>query len=138
MSDQDFKNSDEVLEYAASLIEETDFADLRGVWTKRKRHREDAELRLKTSEEVRKRCAEHIRAMKNRPGLTPIATLRKLSEAKAHCNHANYLHDAWPLAWKGWINIECAIKINSNGIPPETTYRITLTDKGREILSTNQ
>jgi hypothetical protein len=133
---QDFSNSDDALEYAASLIEETDISDLHGVWAKRKRDQEDAELRMKTSEEVRRRCAAHIRAMKNRPDLTPLSTLRMIAETKeGYGGHVSYLHDAWPLAWKGWINIECTIKVNSNGIPPETTYRITLTDKGRELLT---
>lgn len=136
MIDQDFKNADEVLEYAAQLIEETDLTDMAGVWAKRKRVREDAQLRLETAQGIRRRCAEHVRAMKNRPDLSPIATLRNLAEAKEeHLGHALYLKDAWPLAWKGWVDIECIMRTNSNSIPPETSYRIVLTDKGREVLA---
>lgn len=50
MTEQDFQSADEVLEYAARLIEETDISDLRGVWAKRKRGREDADLRTPYSE----------------------------------------------------------------------------------------
>lgn len=133
---QDFQSHDEVLEYAARLIEDTDISDLRGVWAKRKRDREDAALRLKTAEDVRRRCASEIRAMKNRPDLGPIETLRRMSTAAdGHCGHAAYLREAWPLAWKGWVEIECFITTARTSIPPETRYRITLTDKGREILA---
>ena len=44
------------------------------------------------------------------------------------------LVDAWPLAWKGWLDITATIKCNSNWVPPETVYRIELTDKGRQVL----
>lgn len=136
MRDQDFTDTDSVLEYAATLIEETSILDMGGIFAKRKRVREDAELRHETAKNVRKRCAEHIRAMKARPDLSPLITLRRLSEMKDDRHHAAYLRDAWPLAWKGWVDIEATIKCNSNQIPPETEYRIRLTDKGRELLAT--
>lgn len=135
---QDFESADEALEYAAKLIEDTDLSDMAGVWAKKKRDREDAALRLKTSEEVRKRCAAHIRAMKKRPELSPVETLRGLAELPedTYLGHVMHLRDAWPLAWKGWLDIQCIIKTNSNGVPPETAYRIVLTDKGRDVLGT--
>jgi hypothetical protein len=137
MIQQDFESADEILEYAAKLIEDTDLSDLAGVWAKKKRNREDAELRLRTAEDVRKRCASHIRAMKKRPELGPVGTLRELAGLSndSYMGHVMHLRDAWPLAWKGWVNIECILKTNSNGVPPETEYRIVLTDKGRDILA---
>lgn len=134
--EQEFLNADDALEYAARLIEETDINDWAGIWAKRKRDREDAGLRFRTAKEVRARCAAHIRAMINRPDLNPVEILRDLADAKeGHLGHARHLRDAWPLAWKGWVNIECTIKCNSNSIPPETSYCIVLTDKGREVLA---
>jgi hypothetical protein len=110
--------------------------DLVGVATKKKRDREDANLRFKTIQENRADCARHIRAFKSRPDLDPVNVLRELSElTDSHCGHALKLRDAWPLAWKGWVDIECTIKCNSNSIPPETNYRITLTEYGRGILN---
>lgn len=133
---QDFKTADDALEYAARLIEETDLSDMAGIWAKRKRDREDAALRLKAAEETRRRCAEHIRAMKKRPDLSPVATLRDIAEAKeGHRGHAMLLKDAWPLAWMGWVDIECTMKCNSNCVPPESSYRVTLTDKGLAVLA---
>lgn len=137
MIQQDFESADEILEYAAKLIEDTDISDWAGAWAKKKRDREDAELRMKTAGEVRKRCADHIRAMKKRPDLGPVETLRKLSElpTDSYMGHVMHLREAWPLAWKGWVDINCILKCNSNGIPPESEYRIILTDKGRGILA---
>ncbi len=137
MIQQDFESADEILEYAAKLIEDTDLSDMAGVWAKKKRDREDAGLRHKTSEEVRARCAAHIRAMKKRPELGPVGLLRELAGLPSdnYMGHVMHLRDAWPLAWKGWLNIECILKTNSNGVPPETEYRIVLTDKGRDILA---
>lgn len=136
---QDFNSNDEVLEYAAKLIEDTDISDWRGVWAKKKRDREDAALRFKTAGEVRAACAKHIRAMKGRPELGPIETLRGLSDLPTdhYMGHVMHLRDAWPLAWKGWVDIECIIRTNSNGVPPDSSYRIVLTDKGREVLEQN-
>jgi len=136
MIQQDFESADEILEYAAKLIEDTDLSDMAGVWAKKKRDREDAALRLKAAEDVRKRCAAHVRAMKKRPELSPIETLREMADlpSDTYPGHVMHLRDAWPLAWKGWLDIQCIIKTNSNGVPPETEYRIVLTDKGRDVL----
>lgn len=137
MIQQDFESADEILEYAAKLIEETDLSDWAGAWAKKKRDREDAELRRVTADGVRKRCADHIRAMKSRPELGPVATLRKLAElpSDSYMGHVMYLREAWPLAWKGWVNIDCILSTNCNSIPPEAEYRISLTDKGRDVLA---
>jgi hypothetical protein len=139
MIEQDFKSKDDILEYAARLIEDTDISDMRGIMSRRKRDREDSELRMLTSAEVRQRCASQIRAMKERPDLTPEATLRDIAENEGgYQGHAMILRDAWPLAWKGWVNIECRIRCNSNCVPPETEYWITLTDRGRKVLAAGQ
>lgn len=130
----DFADSDAVLEYAARLVEEGSFADLRGIWSKRKRDREDAELRRQTKEETRKECAEFIRAFKSRRDLDAVNVLRKISE-QSDTAYSIHLIDAWPLAWKGWLNIYCTVKCNSNCLPPETIYRIELTDEGRALLA---
>lgn len=130
----DFENSDAVLEYAAQLIEEASFLDVRGIAARRKRDREDADLRFRTIQETRRECARHIRAMKNRRDLDAIEVLRHLSDLPEGHQHTLYLRDAWPLAWKGWVKIECTINCTCISVPPETTYRLTLTEEGREQL----
>lgn len=131
----EFSTSDEVLEYAARLIEEASFTDLAGIWAKRKRDREDAELRRKTILETRQDCARLIRAFKNRPDLDAKNVLQRLSELRPCDNHVAYLKDAWPLAWKGWLNIKATVTCNSNCVPPETGYQIEITEDGRAVLA---
>ena len=126
---------DAVLEYAAQLIEELSFVDLAGTMAKRKRTREDAELRVRTIGETRKECARHIRAFKSRSDLDATAVLRRIANLKPNQRHDIELVDAWPLAWKGWLRIDVTICATTNQIPPPTEYKITLTDKGRAALA---
>ena len=133
--------NDETLEYAARLIEETDFSDLGGILsrpkgTRRKRLNEDIELRQRTAALTRARCATVIRRMKGRRDLDARQVLADLAaDLPKATRHDVHLTDAWPLAWKGWLNITCTIRCTDNGIPPETVYRIALTEKGRQVLA---
>ena len=135
MIQPEFTNADDVLEYAARLIEDASLLDLRGIMAKRKRDREDADLRFRTIQETRAEMARHIRAMKSRPDLDARSVLARLAALPASGRHDMELRDAWPLAWKGWLNIKCIVICNSNSVPPETEYRIELTDLGRGILN---
>lgn len=129
---------DDVLEYAARLAEEKSFGDLRGIAARRKRDREDAELRLRVIEETRREIAAHIRAAVGRKDLHPISILGRLAAIPADAERAAmmYVQEAWPLAWMGLVRIDCIIRCNSNVIPPETDYRIALTERGRKALET--
>jgi len=49
-----------------------------------------------------------------------------------------YLRDAWPLAWKKLLKIECIVDCTSNSIPPGIEYRITITDAGRRALEAQE
>lgn len=127
----DKHDRDEILEYAALMVEESSLLDLRGIMAKRKRDREDAALRMAAREELRKEIAERIRYSKNSRKGDAMAVLAALPDDYRHDMH---LTDAWPLAWKGWVDIEMTVTTNSNSVPPEAQYRIRLTDKGRAIL----
>jgi hypothetical protein len=132
----EFADADSVLEYAAQVVERDSFADLAGIAARRKRDREDAALRRQTREETREECAESIRACKSRRDRDAVAVLRDLAELpRDRCQHGIRLLDAWPLAWKGWLNINCTIQCNSNSVPPETDYWIEITDAGRAVLA---
>ena len=126
---------DEILEAAAAEIESPQLTDLAGALAKTKRGREHYELRTKAISETRKRCAEIIRAMKSGRGLDPVEQLRRISEISNPRQYDLYLIEAWPLAWRGWLNIFCTIKCNSNSVPPETEYRMELTSAGQAILA---
>lgn len=126
---------DEVLESAALAIEEPGLADLIGVLARTKKGQREYELRSAAIVDCRRRCAEIIRAMKSGCGLDPLTHLRRIAELPAGSRqHDLHLIEAWPLAWKGWVTIECTIVCNSNSIPPETRYQITLTDAGRAAI----
>lgn len=132
----EFTPDDETLEFAAQLIEDASLTDYRGVWAKRKRAREDAEVRKAAREECRREMAEHIRAFKGRRDLDATAVLARIADEIALGKNAVIsLVDAWPLAWKGWLNIDARFRCNSNCIPPEGSFTIELTDEGRAVLS---
>lgn len=134
---QEGASVDEVLEYAARLIEDPSFLDIAGIWAKRKRDREDADLRRKTIEQARKDFADHIRAFKGRRDMDLISELRDIAalEPADSVSHVVELRRAWPLAWKRLVKIEVTIDCADNTIPPAARYRISLTEKGRELLS---
>lgn len=122
---------DAVLAWVARELEQGNFLDLRGIASRRKRDREDADLRMRARQEMRREFADYIRAMAGREDLEPAALLRQIAALSPTGNHAAHLIDAWPLAWSGWVVIECILKASSNWIPPEQHYRITLTTEGR-------
>ncbi len=126
----------ETMEYAARLIEEVGLGDLRGVFAKKKRVREDAELRWQARAELRAEMARLLRAMTNRDDLSAVATLQHIAGLDER-SHTLHLRDAWPLTWKGWLKIEALLVCNSNHIPPECSYRIRLTDQGQAVLAAN-
>lgn len=130
------KDHDDILETAARLIEEPCLLDMAGILTRTKKGQREFEIREKATMSERSRCAELIRAMMSGKGLDPITTLRQIADLPADSlKHNLYLVSAWPLAWKGWLNIECTVICNSNSSPPETKYTIKLTDEGRSILA---
>lgn len=127
---------DQILEAAALAIEEPSLSDLAGMLSRTKKGQREYEIRRAAIVESRRRCAEIIRAMKSGRGLDPLEQLRRLATLPADGPHHDlYLVDAWPLAWKGWLTIECTIVCNSNSCPPETRYRIALTDAGRAMIA---
>lgn len=129
---------DDVLEWVARELEEGSFLDLRGIMSKRKRDREDANLRCDARVEMRREFAAHLRAMTGRDDLSAISVLRRIYELSPDADHVAELQHAWPLAWKGWLTIECILTTNSNWIPPQTRYRIVLTESGRAVLAEAQ
>lgn len=125
---------DATLEYAARLVEGPSFADLRVVMARKKRAREDADLRYQARLELKAEIAAHLRAMKHRRDLDAMTVLARLAELSPDDRHDIHLRDAWPLAWKGWLRIDVTVCCTSNSIPPEARYQISLTEKGRAIL----
>lgn len=130
---------DEILEAAALSIEEPSLVDLYGALSSTKKGQREYEIRRAAIEDSRRRFAGTIRAMKSGQGLDPITQLRRIAEFPPDSRrHELHLVEAWPLAWKGWLDIQCTIRCNCNTVPPETRYRIELTDEGRAALTSAQ
>ena len=127
--------SDELIEKIASSIEAPDILDMAGILSKRKRDREKAAVRRYTRVEQRLELARYIRSFKSGQGNNPQTKLERIAANTDGFNDVYLLRDAWPLSWRGLCNIYVTIRVNDNGIPPETSYRIELTDKGREMLA---
>jgi predicted P-loop ATPase len=125
---------DDALEEAARFVEGLDFREMQGIWAKRKRDRENADLRGKTIRETRERIAEELRGLKTHRRHDAKAMLAGIA-AQIERGQTPTQVDAWPLAWKGWVNIYAITRCNTNVYPGETTYRIELTDKGRAVLA---
>ena len=126
---------DATLEFAAQAVERDSLLDIAGIMARRKRQREDAALRTRVRRELRAEMAAHLRALMNRPELNAISVLGRLSRLPDDHRHDSHLMDAWPLAWRGWLTISATLRCDSNWIPPEIHYHISLTDRGREALA---
>lgn len=126
---------DVVLEWAARKIEGGSLGDLRGIAAKRKRDRDAALKRIEIAKEVRAEAASLLRAFIGRDDLSIRSILAEISGLDSDKKHDRLLTDAWPLAWKGLVDIECRIQCNSNQTPNPTSYRITLTEKGRAMIA---
>lgn len=129
----DFATPDDALEFAAQLVEERSLLDLRGLMSRRKRDREDAQVRLSARDELRRELADLIRAFKDRPDLSPLTALKRIAEADDR-SHELHLRDAWQLAAKGWVRVLVNVDCTGNSIPPEARYRVEVTERGRRVL----
>jgi hypothetical protein len=125
---------DEILEEAAQQIGAGSLLDYRGVMGRRKRDREDAKLRSKTIEECRVSFAAEIRRMKGNVRGDPKTILEDIRDAPEG-QHTLLLTDAWPLAWLGLLDIYSTTKVTGNSVPPQTLYRIEITEKGHALLN---
>jgi hypothetical protein len=133
----EFATPDDALEYAAQLVEEMHFGDLRGIMAKKKRDREDAALRVDTIKKTRKEMAAHIRAFKDRPDLSLVTLLR---EAENLCgvgldDSIILARGGWQLASKGWVKVTMTAECTTNQIPPPVHFEVRITDKGRTVLA---
>jgi hypothetical protein len=125
--------NDRLFEKAALEVERFDLDEVMGLMARRKRAREDSLLRSRTIRETRAKCAAEIRALKSNRRSDPVQILERVKEAGTE-RHEFILTEAWPLVWDGLLDVECTIKCNSNSIPPQTRFRIVLTEKGQAML----
>lgn len=130
---------DAIIMEVAGWVEELDLLEIHGLLAKRKRDREDAALRIETSERVRKRAAETIRArMKNRVG-DPGEFLADVKAGRFNKNYTGYtIREAIALADIGLLRVCVRTQIagpwnNQVGSHPEYTFE--LTEDGEKFLA---
>lgn len=126
---------DDILEEVAQWVERQSILSIAGIFARKKRDREDAMLRAETDKKVRETIAEEIRWMKGRRDRDAKAIVRELSELDPEMNHVMHLRDGWKMAALGCAHVEVRILATSNQVGPPIEYRITLTDKGRELIA---
>jgi hypothetical protein len=130
---------DAILLEVASWVEEGDFLSLAGILSPRKRQREDADLRIKTSQDVRARVADMIRGrMCNKVG-DPVEFLADVKAGNLAKNYTGWtLREAISLADKGLLHVRVSTQIAgpwNNTVGGNTEYSITLTDEGEKALA---
>lgn len=130
---------DAILMEVAGWVEEMDLLAISGIMHRRKRVREDAALRIKTSDEVRARMADMIRGrMENKVG-DPLDFLSGLKAGRyARCYTGFDLREAIALADKGLLSVSVVTQIAgpwNNTVGGNTEYSIKLTDEGEQFLA---
>jgi DNA-binding MarR family transcriptional regulator len=128
------QSRDDILEEVAQWVERFDLLSYAGIISRKKRDREDAALRVKVTEDLRKKIAAEVRWMKTRRDRDAKQIVQDLSEL-GDFNHVLHLRDGWKMASLGYVRIKVIIDATSNQVGPPTEYKITLTDKGRELIA---
>lgn len=127
-----------IIEEVAQWIEEASFLDLRGILSRRKRDREDAEVRRKARDELRAEIADMVRGRAGNGVGDPVATLKRLMETDGRWIGSELRSEGWPLVFKGWIDVTVITHISENSLPARSEFRITLTDEGKKALADAQ
>ncbi len=122
-----------LVEIIAKGVEEGSILDLRGILSKRKRDREDADLRMKVREEQRQELGRFIRAFKRGEGRDPISELGKIAAAGGSRKYERFI-DIDTLLAPGWITIDIVTRVSDNSIPARSEFIATLTKRGRAVL----
>jgi hypothetical protein len=145
---------DALVEEIAAAVERPSLLDLSGIGARRKRDRQDAELRNRAREEQRREMAGLIRAFKTGEGWCPFTALQRIAEdlARIEAWHANpptdsirramgpaepmwCIQDLTALAARRWIDAAVAVPLYSRDFPPKHQFIVTLTDAGRAALT---
>lgn len=123
---------DLVIEKIAADLEEPNFLDVRGIAAKRKRDREDADLRMQTRQEQRRELAGWVRSFKTEGG---NRFMRFLEEVEEGGNH----HFAWgpevatALACC-FVTMTVEFDLSTHLANCTPRFRFALTDEGRARL----
>jgi hypothetical protein len=122
---------DELIELIARGVEERSLLDLRGVMAKRKRDREDAQLRLDARHEQRAELGRFIRAFKSGEGRDPTTQLRRIKDGE----RIWMLRDVADLVDMGLISLSVTVDLTYGSISGQVEYAARLTKDGEEAIA---
>lgn len=126
-------DADTIIEIIASRLRESSLRDLHGVMAKRKRDREDADLRRRTRVEQREEIAQWVLSFRSDKGNSTLALLRQVADGERQ-DFAYGPHVAAAL-YAGLLDLEVSIPFNTHMANVRTRYRLSLTEKGKERLT---
>ena len=125
-------DADIVLEQVACQLEQPDLLDIMGIAAKRKRAREDADLRMRVRQEQRRELARWVRSFKSDKGNSQLRFLESVRDGTA---------DQW--AWGPevaaallgrLVTATIAIPLSTHMRNAECRYDFALTKDGQERL----
>ena len=128
-------NIDDILEQIASDMERKTFTDLRGIMGRRKRDREDADLRMQARQEQRRELADWVRSFKaGRGNSYPVKLERILDNPFARGADVA----AALVMGHAELTISFAFGLGTHTANVRPVFRITLTEDGLAVLEQNK
>lgn len=125
--------SDALLERIASELEQPNFGDMHGVLSKRKRDREDAELRGQARLEQRRELAGWVRSFKTGEGNDPLRFVRSVASGDAEQYEWGPEVAAALAARLVTMTVEMDLNTHLRNCPAR--FRFALTKDGDEFLA---
>lgn len=128
-------DADSVIEQIACELDQPSFLDLRGIAAKRKRDREDADLRMRARQEQRRELASWVRSFKSDKGNSPLRFLESVRDGEA--DQYAWGPEVAAAILGRLITVTLEIEMSSHLANCERRYRFSITDKGLGLLALN-
>lgn len=125
-------DADTIIEQIACELDEPSFLDLRGIIAKRKRDREDADLRMRTRQEQRRELASWVRSFKSDKGNSPLRFLESVRDGKA--DQYSWGPEVVAAILGQLVTVTLEMEMSSHLPNCERRYRFSITDKGMGML----
>lgn len=126
------ESADTVIETIACRLEQPDFLDILGIAAKRKRDREDADLRMRTRQQQRRELARWVRSFKSGRGNDPLSFLESVRDGKA--DRYAWGPEVAAAVLGTLVTVTVEIELSTHLQNCERNYRFALTDDGKKLL----
>lgn len=122
-------NADDIIEEIAVQLERSHFMDIQGIRAKRKREREDANLRALVRQEQRREIARWVRSYKSCGGNSYAAALENIQD-----NPFAFGPNVAAAIVVRHAKLKVSIVLDTALANCHPVYEIELTDEGRAIM----